>query len=204
MARVYGPLEAFLDVDLCLELRNQPNSPRLTSQVLIGLARADHFHTNSTPCLSANEIVIVVGREGESTNSMASAVAASGSGGGGRDDGERMVITPLGAGNEVGRSCVHVSYRGRAVLFDCGVHPAYSGVAALPYFDEIDPAAVDVLLVTHFHLDHAAALPYFLEKVTPILHLNLLWFLSVLDPPKDKTRESSTSHASFAPEFTLV
>ncbi|TVU30534.1 hypothetical protein EJB05_22164, partial [Eragrostis curvula] len=84
--------------------------------------------------------------------------------GGDREDGDRMVITPLGAGNEVGRSCVHMSYRGRAVLFDCGVHPGYSGVAALPYFDEIDPAAVDVLLVTHFHLDHAAALPYFLEK----------------------------------------
>ncbi|KAK3157672.1 hypothetical protein QOZ80_2AG0125890 [Eleusine coracana subsp. coracana] len=101
---------------------------------------------------------------------MASAVAAPVSGGkrqapgGSREDGNRMVVTPLGAGNEVGRSCVHVSYRGRAVLFDCGVHPAYSGVAALPYFDEIDPAAVDVLLVTHFHLDHAAALPYFLEK----------------------------------------
>ncbi|GJN20741.1 hypothetical protein PR202_gb08155 [Eleusine coracana subsp. coracana] len=101
---------------------------------------------------------------------MASAVAAPVSGGkrpalgGGREDGDRMVVTPLGAGNEVGRSCVHVSYRGRTVLFDCGVHPAYSGVAALPYFDEIDPAAVDVLLVTHFHLDHAAALPYFLEK----------------------------------------
>ncbi|KAF5188910.1 Cleavage and polyadenylation specificity factor subunit 3-i [Thalictrum thalictroides] len=39
-------------------------------------------------------------------------------------------------------------------------------MAALPYFDEIDPSTVDVLLVTHFHLDHAASLPYFLEKTT--------------------------------------
>ncbi|KQK12041.1 hypothetical protein BRADI_1g01200v3 [Brachypodium distachyon] len=39
-------------------------------------------------------------------------------------------------------------------------------MAALPYFDEIDPSAIDVLLVTHFHLDHAASLPYFLEKTT--------------------------------------
>ncbi|KAK1261997.1 Cleavage and polyadenylation specificity factor subunit 3-I [Acorus gramineus] len=50
--------------------------------------------------------------------------------------------------------------------FDCGIHPAYSGMAALPYFDEIDPSTIDVLLVTHFHLDHAASLPYFLEKTT--------------------------------------
>ncbi|KAG0574399.1 hypothetical protein KC19_VG259800 [Ceratodon purpureus] len=50
------------------------------------------------------------------------------------------------------------------VQFDCGIHPGYSGMAALPYFDEIDPISIDVLLVTHFHLDHCASLPYFLEK----------------------------------------
>ncbi|KAL9691629.1 hypothetical protein QQ045_012054 [Rhodiola kirilowii] len=79
-------------------------------------------------------------------------------------EGDQLIITPLGAGNEVGRSCVYMSYKGKTVLFDCGIHPAYSGMAALPYFDEIDPSTVDVLLVTHFHLDHAASLPYFLEK----------------------------------------
>ncbi|KAL5554216.1 hypothetical protein UlMin_041617 [Ulmus minor] len=78
----------------------------------------------------------------------------------------KLVITPLGAGNEVGRSCVYMHYKGKTVLFDCGIHLAYSGMAALPYFDEIDPSTVDVLLVTHFHLDHAASLPYFLEKTT--------------------------------------
>ncbi|KAK7310046.1 hypothetical protein RJT34_07254 [Clitoria ternatea] len=39
-------------------------------------------------------------------------------------------------------------------------------LTALPYFDEIVPSTVDVLLITHFHLDHAASLPYFLEKTT--------------------------------------
>ncbi|KAI8534886.1 hypothetical protein RHMOL_Rhmol10G0131700 [Rhododendron molle] len=84
----------------------------------------------------------------------------------GTREGDQLIITPLGAGSEVGRSCVYMSYKGKIVLFDCGIHPAYSGMAALPYFDEIDPAAIDVLLVTHFHLDHAASLPYFLEKTT--------------------------------------
>ncbi|CAI9103805.1 OLC1v1002368C3 [Oldenlandia corymbosa var. corymbosa] len=82
-----------------------------------------------------------------------------------RED-DRLIITPLGAGNEVGRSCVYMSYKGKTVLFDCGIHPGYSGMAALPYFDEIDPSTIDVLLVTHFHLDHAASLPYFFEKTT--------------------------------------
>uniref|UniRef100_A0A5B7B8B0 Putative cleavage and polyadenylation specificity factor subunit 3-I isoform X1 n=1 Tax=Davidia involucrata TaxID=16924 RepID=A0A5B7B8B0_DAVIN len=81
-------------------------------------------------------------------------------------EGDQLIITPLGAGSEVGRSCVYMSYKGKTILFDCGIHPAYSGMAALPYFDEIDPSTIDVLLVTHFHLDHAASLPYFLEKTT--------------------------------------
>ncbi|KAF1002960.1 cleavage and polyadenylation specificity factor subunit 3-I [Apium graveolens] len=79
---------------------------------------------------------------------------------------DQLTITPLGAGSEVGRSCVYMTFKGKTVLFDCGIHPAYSGMAALPYFDEIDPSKIDVLLITHFHLDHAASLPYFLEKTT--------------------------------------
>ncbi|MDP2439747.1 MAG: MBL fold metallo-hydrolase, partial [archaeon] len=40
-------------------------------------------------------------------------------------------------------------------------------MAGLPYFDCIeDPSKIDLLLVSHFHLDHAASLPYFLEKTT--------------------------------------
>jgi hypothetical protein len=34
---------------------------------------------------------------------------------GGRE-GDQMVITPLGAGSEVGRSCVHLTFKGRTVL----------------------------------------------------------------------------------------
>ncbi|KAL6176374.1 hypothetical protein ACLB2K_053008 [Fragaria x ananassa] len=78
---------------------------------------------------------------------------------------DKLIVTPLGAGNEVGRSCVYMSYKGKTALFDCGIHPAFSGMAALPYFDEIDPSTIDALLITHFHLDHAASLPYFLEKI---------------------------------------
>ncbi|XP_070037687.1 cleavage and polyadenylation specificity factor subunit 3-I-like [Nicotiana tomentosiformis] len=63
-------------------------------------------------------------------------------------EGDKLMITPLGSGNEVGRSCVYMSFKGKTVLFDCGIRPAYSGMAALPYFDEIDPSTIDVLLIT--------------------------------------------------------
>ena len=74
---------------------------------------------------------------------------------------QKMEIIPLGSGAEVGRSCHVLRYKGKTVMLDCGMHPGYSGAGALPFFDEVDPAEVDLLLITHFHLDHAAGLPYF-------------------------------------------
>ncbi|CAN0042796.1 unnamed protein product, partial [Scytosiphon promiscuus] len=80
------------------------------------------------------------------------------------DDQETMRIMPIGAGNEVGRSCIILKYMGKTIMLDCGIHPGYNGIAALPFFDAIDPSEIDLLLVTHFHLDHAASLPYLTEK----------------------------------------
>jgi cleavage and polyadenylation specificity factor subunit 3 len=79
-------------------------------------------------------------------------------------DGDLLEITPLGAGSEVGRSCCVVRFRGKTVMFDCGIHPAHSGMSTLPYFDHINPAEVDILLVTHFHLDHSGSVPYFVNR----------------------------------------
>ena len=75
-----------------------------------------------------------------------------------------MSITPLGSGQEVGRSCHLLEFRGMTILLDCGIHPGYDGLNGLPFFDRVDPERVDVLLITHFHLDHAASLPYFTER----------------------------------------
>jgi len=47
-------------------------------------------------------------------------------------------FTPLGAGNEVGRSCHIIQHANRTVMMDCGIHPAHPGLGGLPYFDEVD------------------------------------------------------------------
>ncbi|THH09810.1 hypothetical protein EW145_g1768 [Phellinidium pouzarii] len=75
-----------------------------------------------------------------------------------------LSVTLLGAGQEVGRSCCVLQYRGKTVVCDAGVHLAYNGMASLPFVDELDWSTVDALLVTHFHLDHAASLTYIMEK----------------------------------------
>lgn len=75
-----------------------------------------------------------------------------------------MRIKPLGSGQEVGRSCHLLEFRHTTILLDCGIHPGYDGINGLPFFDHVDPEAVDVLLISHFHLDHAASLPYFTER----------------------------------------
>ena len=49
-------------------------------------------------------------------------------------------------------------------MLDIGIHPGYEGLNGLPYLDRIEPDEIDVLLVTHFHLDHAASLPYLTER----------------------------------------
>lgn len=75
-----------------------------------------------------------------------------------------MQIMPIGAGNEVGRSCCILKFMGKTIMFDCGVHPAYSGIASLPFFDAIEPEEIDLVLITHYHLDHAAGLPFLMER----------------------------------------
>ena len=70
----------------------------------------------------------------------------------------------LGAGQEVGRSCCLIEHRGKRIVCDAGLHPAHSGTSALPFVDELDWSTVDAILITHFHVDHAAALPYIMER----------------------------------------
>ena len=72
----------------------------------------------------------------------------------------------LGAGQEVGRSCVVLCCNGMNIMFDCGLHMGKKGDDRLPLVgvlgDDIN-AQVQLLVVTHFHLDHAGALPYLTE-----------------------------------------
>lgn len=77
-----------------------------------------------------------------------------------------MTVTPLGSGQEVGRSCHLLEFRGMNIILDVGIHPGYDGLNGLPFLDRIEPDQIDVVLITHFHLDHAASLPYLTERTS--------------------------------------
>ncbi|PHH88117.1 hypothetical protein CDD83_7949 [Cordyceps sp. RAO-2017] len=121
------------------------------------------------------------------------------------DPSDELMFLCLGGGNEVGRSCHIIQYKGKTVMLDAGQHPAYDGLAALPFYDDFDLSTVDVLLISHFHVDHAASLPYVLSKT------NFRGRVFMTHPTKaiykwliqDSVRVSSTSsNASAQPVYT--
>ncbi|KAJ3129547.1 Integrator complex subunit 11 [Nowakowskiella sp. JEL0407] len=77
-------------------------------------------------------------------------------------------VVPLGAGQDVGRSCVLVTIHNKNILFDCGMHMAYNDLRQFPDFSYISKSGdfnsmIDAVIISHFHLDHCGALPYFTE-----------------------------------------
>ncbi|XDV46365.1 hypothetical protein PO909_014269 [Leuciscus waleckii] len=79
-------------------------------------------------------------------------------------------ITPLGAGQDVGRSCILVSIGGKNIMLDCGMHMGYNDDRRFPDFSYITQNGrltefLDCVIISHFHLDHCGALPYMSEMV---------------------------------------
>jgi integrator complex subunit 11 len=80
----------------------------------------------------------------------------------------QIKVIPLGAGQDVGRSCIVVSICGRNIMFDCGMHMGYNDDRRFPDFSLISKTKnfdqiIDCVIISHFHLDHCGALPYFTE-----------------------------------------
>ncbi|KAI0241299.1 Integrator complex subunit 11 [Lamellibrachia satsuma] len=79
-------------------------------------------------------------------------------------------VVPLGAGQDVGRSCVLISIGGKNIMMDCGMHMGYNDERRFPDFSYITRNGkltdhLDCVIITHFHLDHCGALPYMSEMV---------------------------------------
>ena len=48
-----------------------------------------------------------------------------------------ITVTPLGAGQDVGRSCLLVAIGGKRIMLDCGMHMGYNDDRRFPDFSYI-------------------------------------------------------------------
>nr|XP_039268490.1 integrator complex subunit 11-like [Styela clava] len=80
-------------------------------------------------------------------------------------------VVPLGAGQDVGRSCILISLGGKNVMLDCGMHMGFNDDRRFPDFSYVTGGKgrlteyIDCVIISHFHLDHCGALPYMSEMV---------------------------------------
>ena len=71
-----------------------------------------------------------------------------------------IVYTCHGAAKEVTGSCHLLECNGKRLLIDCGMFQGghqQENANAAPF--GFDPASIDVLLLTHAHLDHCGRIP---------------------------------------------
>ncbi|KAJ3416035.1 Integrator complex subunit 11 [Chytridiales sp. JEL 0842] len=81
---------------------------------------------------------------------------------------KKASMVPLGAGQDVGRSCLILTIGNKNIMLDCGMHMGYSDSRRYPDFSYISKSGqfnqvLDCIIISHFHLDHCGALPYFTE-----------------------------------------
>ncbi len=70
-----------------------------------------------------------------------------------------MLYTDLNTEIDVGASAHHVRFGPLNALVDCGMHPKLMGYPALPKLDLLGRGTLDIIAITHAHLDHCGALP---------------------------------------------
>ena len=84
---------------------------------------------------------------------------------------DRLVVKVLGAGQQVGRAGILLSFRDNNILLDYGVD--VSGEE--PEFPlSVKPKFLDAVALTHAHLDHSGALPLLYVSAEPKLYANPL------------------------------
>ncbi len=65
-----------------------------------------------------------------------------------------MRVVPLGAGQDVGRSCVIVTLGRKNIMFDCGMHMGYNDERKFPDFSFISKTGqftqtIDCVIISH-------------------------------------------------------
>ncbi|MDR3273889.1 MAG: MBL fold metallo-hydrolase [Puniceicoccales bacterium] len=75
-----------------------------------------------------------------------------------------MRIIDLNKTREIGSQCIYLEAGSFKILLDCGMSPREEGFKALPNFALIDGKQIDIIIISHCHLDHIGALPFFMKN----------------------------------------
>ncbi len=70
-----------------------------------------------------------------------------------------MQLTDLNAPGGIGANCLLLQFDGLNIVVDAGIHPKEIGRSALPRFERLKGLHIDLIFLTHSHLDHVGALP---------------------------------------------
>ncbi len=70
-----------------------------------------------------------------------------------------MKLTDLNRHGEIGANSMYVELGDFKILIDSGLHPKKLGYEALPDFEPIENVDLDLIILTHCHLDHLGSMP---------------------------------------------
>lgn len=82
-----------------------------------------------------------------------------------------MKLIDLNRHGGIGANSLYLQLGGFHILIDCGLHPKKIGRVAAPDFSPLRGVTLDLVVITHCHLDHIGALPLLLreQKKVPVL-----------------------------------
>ena len=82
-----------------------------------------------------------------------------------------MKLTDLNRDGGIGASCTFVQLGDFNLVIDSGLHPKKVGRLAAPDFSVIRGKNIDLIIITHCHLDHIGSLPVLMREHpdTPVL-----------------------------------
>ncbi|MES1168729.1 MAG: MBL fold metallo-hydrolase, partial [Oleiharenicola lentus] len=82
-----------------------------------------------------------------------------------------MKLIDLNRQGGIGANCLLLMIGDLNILVDCGLNPKTPGVGALPDLSQLRDIELDLIIVTHCHLDHIGGLPVVMRQhpKTPVL-----------------------------------
>ncbi|MDR1458069.1 MAG: MBL fold metallo-hydrolase [Puniceicoccales bacterium] len=74
-----------------------------------------------------------------------------------------MYFKDLNNSKTIGANSLFISIGSFNIVVDAGMDPKLAGLKALPNFDQLEKFSLDLVLITHCHLDHIGSLPILLR-----------------------------------------